>query len=82
MVCDNHFIVITENILPLGQRHSHRYPEDRYTGVLPYTFTITLAGQTNVDRNMGNIVIPGFCPIHFTITLAGQMNVERHTEDR
>ena len=28
----------------------YRYTEDRYTGVLPIHFTITFAGQTNMDR--------------------------------
>ena len=60
VVCDIDFIVITGNIPKIVIL--------RYTGILPHTFTITFAGQTNVDRYTGKIVIPKMVKLGFHCT--------------
>ena len=42
----------------LGQRHSHRQTKIVIPRFCPIHFTITFAGQMNVNRYTGNIVIP------------------------
>ena len=92
MVCDLDFIVLSRNILrsvndndiPIAKPAISLLLRIAQPGFCTIPFTITFAGQTNVDRYTGNIaipkiVIPGSCPIPFTITFAGQTNVVRYT---
>ena len=86
MVCDIDFIVITGNILrsvndiPIVKPGISLYRRSLYDLIprfCPIHFTITFAGQTNVDRYteyryIQNIVIPGI----------SSYREYRYTEDR
>ena len=75
MVCDIDFIVITGNIL-----HFHHLTGNIIIlkivvpGFYPIHFTITFAGQTNVDCYTGNIVIPKIIKLGFHCTREPEPN--------